>query len=48
MLFHMNRPEGWTAEGLKEAIPLLRKRGFRFVLLSDRPLVFTSPPALKH
>ena len=48
VLFHMNRPEGWTAEGLKEAIPLLRKQGFRFVRLSDRPLVFTSPPALKH
>ena len=48
VLFHMNRPEGWTAEGLKEAIPLLRKQGFRFVRLSDRPLVFTPPPALKH
>jgi peptidoglycan/xylan/chitin deacetylase (PgdA/CDA1 family) len=40
VLFHMNRPEGRTAEGLKEAVPLLRKKGFRFVKLGERPLVF--------
>lgn len=48
VLFHMNRPEGQTAEGLKEALPLLRKKGFRFVKLGDRPLVFedgTSGPS---
>lgn len=39
VLFHMNRPEGRTAEGLKEAVPLLRKKGFRFVKLGERPLV---------
>ena len=44
VLFHMNRPDGWTAEGVKEAIPLLRERGFRFIRLSDRPL----SPELRH
>ncbi|MPN57941.1 hypothetical protein SDC9_205637 [bioreactor metagenome] len=39
VLFHMNRPEGRTAEGLKEAVPLLRKKGFRFVKLGEWPLV---------
>lgn len=37
-IFHMNRPEGNTAEALREAIPLLLERDFRFVRLSDRPL----------
>ncbi len=40
VLFHMNRPGGWTAEGIREAIPRLREKGFRFVRLSERPLVF--------
>ena len=40
VLFHMNRPEGRTAEGLKDAVPLLRKKGFRFVKLGERPFVF--------
>jgi peptidoglycan/xylan/chitin deacetylase (PgdA/CDA1 family) len=40
VLFHMNRPDGRTWEGLKEALPLLRKKGFIFVRLSDRPLFF--------
>lgn len=40
VLFHMNRPEGRTAEGLKEAVPLLREKGFRFVKLGERPFVF--------
>jgi peptidoglycan/xylan/chitin deacetylase (PgdA/CDA1 family) len=35
ILMHMNRPEGETAEGLIEAIPELKKRGFGFVKLSD-------------
>lgn len=39
VLFHMNRPEGATFEGLKDALPELKRRGFRFILLSDRPLL---------
>jgi len=35
ILMHMNHPEGQTAEGVMEAIPELRKRGFRFVKLSE-------------
>ena len=35
ILMHMNHSEGQTAEGLMEAIPELRKRGFRFVKVSD-------------
>jgi peptidoglycan/xylan/chitin deacetylase (PgdA/CDA1 family) len=35
VLVHMNHPEGQTAEGVMEAIPELRKRGFRFVKLSE-------------
>ncbi len=46
VLFHMNRPGGWTAEGIREAIPRLREKGFRFVRLSERPLVFL-PSACK-
>ncbi|HCL79243.1 MAG TPA: polysaccharide deacetylase [Synergistaceae bacterium] len=38
VLFHMNRPEGATFEGLRDALPELKRRGFRFILLSDRPL----------
>ena len=38
VLMHMNHPEGQTAEGVMEAIPELRKRGFRFVKLSDLAL----------
>ena len=34
ILMHMNRPESDTAEGVIEAIPELKKRGFRFVKLS--------------
>ncbi|MDQ0200552.1 polysaccharide deacetylase family protein [Neobacillus ginsengisoli] len=37
-IFHMNHPEGETAEGIKLAIPELKKQGFRFVKLSDYPL----------
>jgi len=38
VLLHMNHPEGETAEGLIEAIPELRKQGFKFVRLSEFPL----------
>ena len=38
VLLHMNQPEGETAEGLIEAIPELRKRGFEFVKFSDHGL----------
>jgi peptidoglycan/xylan/chitin deacetylase (PgdA/CDA1 family) len=35
VILHMNHPEGQTAAGTLEAIPELRKRGFKFVRLSD-------------
>jgi peptidoglycan/xylan/chitin deacetylase (PgdA/CDA1 family) len=35
VLMHMNHPESETAEGVIEAIPELKKRGFRFVTLSE-------------
>ncbi len=35
VLLHMNHPESQTADGVMEAVPELRKRGFRFVKLSD-------------
>ena len=35
VLMHMNHPESETAEGVKEAIPELKKRGFRFVKLLE-------------
>ena len=35
ILLHMNHPESETAEGLIEAIPELKKRGFGFVKLSE-------------
>jgi peptidoglycan/xylan/chitin deacetylase (PgdA/CDA1 family) len=35
VLMHMNQPEGQTAEGVIEAVPELRKLGFRFVKVSD-------------
>jgi hypothetical protein len=34
----MNHPEGDTAEGVIEAIPELKKRGFRFVKVSEYDL----------
>lgn len=33
LLYHMNHPEGETAEGIMEVIPMLREKGFEFVLL---------------
>jgi len=38
VIMHMNRPQSGTAAGLKEAAPLLRQKGFRFVKLSEFPL----------
>jgi len=35
---HMNKPKGNTYEAVKEAIPRLKKRGYRFVHLSEYPL----------
>lgn len=35
ILMHMNHPESETAGGVIEAIPELKKRGFRFVKLSE-------------
>jgi hypothetical protein len=34
ILIHINQPESPTAEGVMEAIPELRKRGFGFVKVS--------------
>lgn len=39
ILMHFNHPEGQTAEGALEAIPILQQQGFKFVQLSDYPLV---------
>jgi len=38
IIFHMNHPEKETAEGIREAVPALRAKGFRFVRLGDYPL----------
>lgn len=38
-IFHMNHPEKWTAEGIKAAIPELKRRGFRFVKVATYPLL---------
>ncbi len=35
VLMHMNRPESQTVEGVMGAVPELKKRGFRFVKVSD-------------
>ena len=35
VILHFNHPESGTAAGLMDAIPELKKRGFRFVRLSD-------------
>jgi peptidoglycan/xylan/chitin deacetylase (PgdA/CDA1 family) len=35
ILMHMNHPAGQNAEGMIEAVPELKKRGFRFVKLSE-------------
>jgi peptidoglycan/xylan/chitin deacetylase (PgdA/CDA1 family) len=38
IICHMNHPEKETAAGLKLAIPVLKKQGFRFVKLKSYPL----------
>ncbi|MBI2353493.1 MAG: polysaccharide deacetylase family protein [Deltaproteobacteria bacterium] len=38
VILHMNHPEGGTAAGVIAAIPELKRRGFRFVRLSDYEL----------
>ena len=38
IVVHMNHPESETRAGLMEAIPELKKRGFRFVRLSEQSL----------
>lgn len=38
VIMHMNHPEGETAGGVIAAIPELKRRGFRFVKLSDYDL----------
>lgn len=39
VILHMNHPVGETAAGVIDAIPELKKLGFRFVKLSDYPLM---------
>ncbi|MFA4966703.1 MAG: polysaccharide deacetylase family protein [Candidatus Margulisiibacteriota bacterium] len=38
VIMHMNHPEGYTAEGVIKAIPLLKKKGYRFVKLAGSTL----------
>jgi peptidoglycan/xylan/chitin deacetylase (PgdA/CDA1 family) len=38
IIVHMNHPESGTGQGVMDAVPELRRRGFRFVRLSDLPL----------
>ena len=38
IIAHMNHPEAGTGTGIIAAVPELKKRGFRFVRLSDYPL----------
>jgi peptidoglycan/xylan/chitin deacetylase (PgdA/CDA1 family) len=35
ILAHMNKPDSGTAEGIQAAVPKLRRRGFRFVRISE-------------
>ena len=37
-LLHMNHPEAGTGAGIMAAVPELKKRGFKFVRMSDVPL----------
>jgi peptidoglycan/xylan/chitin deacetylase (PgdA/CDA1 family) len=37
-LLHMNHPESGTGAGVMAAVPELKRRGFRFVRMSDYPL----------
>lgn len=38
VLLHMNQPQSGTAEGVKQAIPILLAQGYKFVLLQDQEL----------
>jgi len=38
VILHMNHPESGTGKGVMAAVPLLKKKGYRFVNLSDYPL----------
>lgn len=38
VLLHMNQPQSGTAEGVKQAIPILLEQGYEFVLLKDQEL----------
>jgi peptidoglycan/xylan/chitin deacetylase (PgdA/CDA1 family) len=38
VLLHMNHPASGTGEGIMAAVPELKRRGFRFVRMSDYPL----------
>jgi peptidoglycan/xylan/chitin deacetylase (PgdA/CDA1 family) len=38
IICHMNHPESGTGAGIMAAVPELKRRGFRFVRLSDYPL----------
>lgn len=38
IIAHMNHPEAGTGAGIMAAVPELKRRGFRFVRLSDYPL----------
>jgi len=38
VILHFNHPESGTADGLMAALPELKKRGFRFIRLSDAEL----------
>jgi peptidoglycan/xylan/chitin deacetylase (PgdA/CDA1 family) len=40
VICHMNRPGSGTNEGVRQAVPLLLKRGFRFVRLSELMPIF--------
>lgn len=35
LLYHMNQPEKQVAAGIKEVIPMLREKGFKFIKLID-------------
>lgn len=35
IILHMNHPQSGTADGVMDAVPILKKRGYRFVRLSD-------------
>jgi len=38
VILHMNHPASGTASGVMDAVPKLKRRGFRFVRLSELPL----------